>query len=623
MSPATDALPTATAPVSLPTPEPQADPTFEVGLVMAGAISAGAYTAGVVDFLFEALNNWYDPHLLAAEFAWQKPRPPHAVQLKTMAGASAGGMCAALTAISILRGNTALFRQAWVQDIDIRELLKPGDLDGIDGLDKLQSVLNCDILKTIANSAIALPAAPVWPAWLGSELNFYLTLTNLNGLVYEVTQQGGASQRFVDHADRIQYRLLKPGHPAPSLDPTKPADPLLDPSLRVLWATLPTGMTPEQAATLPAQRLAAWDELKTAALATGAFPVALLNRQLTFDDPYYDSRTWWYGGAAVWPPHVQRKGKPDLRRNPADPYPAPYLFVDGGMTNNEPLELVRRTLVGDITGKEPSNNNGLTARYASVMIDPFPSDANDFAYNQLKQELPQVITAIYTTLRNQARYRTEDLLGALDLDEHSRFLIAPIREAAPAATPGPAQPPVPSLASGTLGAFGGFLHQPFRAHDFQLGRRNCQRFLQQWFTLPANNPLFNNWPAALKKDPRFYTTQPATPATAERLPIIPLLGTARQPVPAPVWQAAQMPAVTLQDDVAPLIEARLDRLTRLLGTHVPGNWWWAAVGYRWFIQPKLRKKAQQIVMDTIGAALTTADLLSGSLASPRPWWRFW
>ena len=32
--------------------------TFEIGLVMAGAVSAGAYTAGVVDFLIEALDTW-------------------------------------------------------------------------------------------------------------------------------------------------------------------------------------------------------------------------------------------------------------------------------------------------------------------------------------------------------------------------------------------------------------------------------------------------------------------------------------------------------------------------------------------------------------------------------------
>ena len=31
---------------------------FEIGLVMAGAISAGAYTAGVIDFLIQALDEY-------------------------------------------------------------------------------------------------------------------------------------------------------------------------------------------------------------------------------------------------------------------------------------------------------------------------------------------------------------------------------------------------------------------------------------------------------------------------------------------------------------------------------------------------------------------------------------
>lgn len=31
---------------------------FEIGLVMAGAVSAGAYTARVIDFLLQALKEW-------------------------------------------------------------------------------------------------------------------------------------------------------------------------------------------------------------------------------------------------------------------------------------------------------------------------------------------------------------------------------------------------------------------------------------------------------------------------------------------------------------------------------------------------------------------------------------
>ena len=38
--------------------ENQNPPPFEIGLVMAGAVSAGAYTAGVMDYLLEVLETW-------------------------------------------------------------------------------------------------------------------------------------------------------------------------------------------------------------------------------------------------------------------------------------------------------------------------------------------------------------------------------------------------------------------------------------------------------------------------------------------------------------------------------------------------------------------------------------
>ncbi len=34
------------------------EPTFEIGLTMAGAVSAGAYSGGVLDFLLQALDAW-------------------------------------------------------------------------------------------------------------------------------------------------------------------------------------------------------------------------------------------------------------------------------------------------------------------------------------------------------------------------------------------------------------------------------------------------------------------------------------------------------------------------------------------------------------------------------------
>jgi hypothetical protein len=108
----------------------------------------------------------------------------------------------------------------------------------------------------------------------------------------------------------------------------------------------------------------------------------------------------------------------------------------------------------------------------------------------------------------------------LDPNVASRFLIAPKRdnEAFP-------------IASGSLGSFGGFLSYDFRAHDFMLGRRNCQRFLDKYFVLPEGNPLFADCSSEMKA--RYRVDKLGKP----HLPIVPLLGPAREEVSLDRWPA--------------------------------------------------------------------------------------
>jgi len=67
--------------------------SFKLGINMAGAISAGAYTAGVLDFLTEALDEWHKAK------AQGETVPAHDVSIEVISGASAGGMCAAISAV--------------------------------------------------------------------------------------------------------------------------------------------------------------------------------------------------------------------------------------------------------------------------------------------------------------------------------------------------------------------------------------------------------------------------------------------------------------------------------------------------------------------------------------------
>ena len=70
--------------------------TFRMGLAMAGAVSAGAYTAGVMDYLLEALENWQNAKELGIPGV-----PKHRLLIEVLSGASAGGMTAILTAAAM------------------------------------------------------------------------------------------------------------------------------------------------------------------------------------------------------------------------------------------------------------------------------------------------------------------------------------------------------------------------------------------------------------------------------------------------------------------------------------------------------------------------------------------
>src|SRR3982750_1404482 len=70
--------------------------TFHVGLCMAGAISAGAYTAGVMDYLLEALDDWQK-----RKEKNEANVPTHNVVIPVMGGASAGGMTSIITASAL------------------------------------------------------------------------------------------------------------------------------------------------------------------------------------------------------------------------------------------------------------------------------------------------------------------------------------------------------------------------------------------------------------------------------------------------------------------------------------------------------------------------------------------
>ncbi len=163
------------------------------------------------------------------------------------------------------------------------------------------------------------------------------------------------------------------------------------------------------------------------------------------------------------------------------------------------------------------------------------------------------------------------------------------------------------MASAILGGFGGFLSENFRKHDFQLGRRNCQAFLQRHFVLPEGNPLF----AGLKGETKLLEKHRVRDRRGEpvlfeskevqrqtMLPIIPLTDELAKPIPRP---RPPDPSLVNLDRLEGLVRARVRRVGRtLIDTDLkPVIGWPARLGakaaLRLSIVPRLTKKIMAII----------------------------
>ncbi len=420
---------------------------FELGLVMAGAISAGAYTAGVMDFVIEALDSYY----AARERAdWTGPR--HGVKVPVLAGASAGGMTSAISAVHFMHdiahqrpgSDTASPKSnqlynSWVREIDIRKLLGTSD---IEKRRAVISALDSTALWDIASSALEAEGEKRKRPWVGDPLAVFLTVANLRGVPYGFQLYGtGSSDAYgmTNHMDDMRFAVTWNSETPAGFIDLKPGD-------------APGGN---------------WPTLARAALATGAFPIGLSPQVLSrrADDYYHRSD----------------------RRAPAfgDTKPDQYDFVcvDGGLMNNEPLELARRHLSGGIGNRNP--REGEEAQRAVIMIDPFPNlvEFNPEADND--DRLRAILPKMFGALVDQARFKPEELELAERSDVYSRFMISPSRRD----TQG--RQAEFAIASATLGGFGGFFEESFRRHDYLLGRKNCRSFLRRYLVLPETNPLFD------------------------------------------------------------------------------------------------------------------------------------
>lgn len=555
---------------------------IRIGINMAGAVSAGAYTAGVLDFLMEALEQWQAAKDTFREYLAHPapgPVPPvaplHDAVIEVFSGASAGGMCAAIASVMvqqpfqhILTGDeqntTNTFYESWVNKIDIHELLK---IDDVTDGKPLLSLLDCTIIDQIADYALT-PSQPTPRPYIDPSLTLFLTLTNTRGIPYQLYDDPSpTTEEFTAYyADRLQFET--------TVGSTPPLDSRAKP--------LPAGQ-PEQGA---------WDLLKLAAKATGAVPVALASRVIPRNAADYRIPNW----ASLCGPSV-----PLAPSFPAGTTTLQTVVVDGGVTDNSPFALADQHLASHGPAANLCENPSAADVVDAIVLTvaPFPmEDKFDPAYDPTRhQNIWSIIGSSFSVLISQSRFLGEDLAGIMRGTSYSRFVIAP-------SDPDCAQDQ--ALQCSTMGAFGGFISRDFRKHDFLLGRRNCQQFLRHHFSLPVSNPIVaaglaeaGSYAASIKalfgvKPP---SLQAATQYGEEWMPIVPLCGTATAEVPGPV--RTLIPAAVV-DPIVDLIVSRLNAIRSQLAPGKLGGIVSSALGFllnTWIVKGKVKDAIKDALLN--------------------------
>ena len=479
--------------------------TFDLGLVLGGTVSAGAYTAGVVDFLLEALDEWS-----AAKRERPRDVPSHRVRLKVVAGTSGGGVIGATLAKALpyafphvsasttasVAARNPLY-DVWVNRLSLEGFAATGDLDGAEALGSLlcpQPLI--DVMGQLVryeHEAIADRSD-----YVGDSLELILTLSNLRGMPYAVAFSGRATREyFIDHADYIRFACSpRKGERAPA-----PRPDAFDAIYLVDQPREPDEM--------------GWPELGAFARGTSGFPVGFPGVKLKRPLRHYAYRPVVVPSDNGTAQVRLRAPVFELLADQAGNLPELYDFVavDGGATNNQPIELARTALAG-LLGRNP--RHAKKAFRGIMLVDPFAERPN-FADDSFSTRLFATGPGTIASLVKQARYASADLLLALDPECFSRFLITAVRQVK---ADMPAVIGSPAIATAGMSAFLGFFAESFRRHDFLLGRRNCQDYLREEFTLDRENPVFVEAEAAAPGAIWGPIPDDGT------LPVVPLVGTA-------------------------------------------------------------------------------------------------
>lgn len=504
------------------------DRTYYLGLSMAGTVSAGTYTAGCLIELDNWLKTWRaaikanQPVKLIAQVDAGRYKkgdeielaaseiPNHNVKITSMTGSSGGGVSAMLYAIDMATEWEYNFLEKTWMNFNIEDMLNTGDIGGPDNNDagcddknkpkkrgaivpKAISALNvlpiekviCELRK-LEFAVNNLPNID----YVTDHIEIYQTLSNYEAIPYNLVMYGNkldAPGTFHNHFDYVRYSISKHtgNRPPDSFRPFR-HDLQIEPGIL--------------------GNNAIWQLVLQSTPATGAFPIGFAPREV--------DRTWdEYQGKLFY----LKYSLPGSRVNYIDIDPAwkkdtgeklKMKYFDGGTFDDEPHDLARASILRylnyyeririieentkqgkDIKEEEIEDkwdclpNKGIDTIGSIILINPFPTHKEPVTPGQEVKDIPSLFqqpSLLISALMDQGRFHSDWIEKVLDEQYYSRYIISPDR-------PNKSGDAHYLLAGAIFNAFGGFLDQKYRKHDYELGHYNTYKFLFDSLALPVDN----------------------------------------------------------------------------------------------------------------------------------------
>jgi predicted acylesterase/phospholipase RssA len=393
----------------------------KLAVVISGATSLGSYEAGVMYEVLEAIARHNE-----------KASDDERIEIDVITGASAGGMTACILAQHLSCGDQPLLDNpkqslrdpynnplynAWVKDVDIRQLLK------VPLKDQKYSLLQTEVVEEIGKKYLQdEPRMNKKHPSAAPKIHIGIAMSNLSGFNFAISTDYTRSRKdqtkgtekfsYTRYKDQFFCLASRNGDVDATLveiDRETIRNPQTDKGV-INWDTFR-----EQS------RDTNWKELRDVGLSSGAFPFAFKARK------------------------IERFGGLGKRKNRI----GEYLYTDGGVFENEPIGMAK-TLVENIDQPGLSSN-----RYYLYIAPGLPKLSENPLTQNKEPDFLAVGVALLNSIFQQSRFQ-DWVMEEMD---------APVFSITATDS---------DLIGDVFSAFSGFLEEKFRAYDYNIGRERAR-----------------------------------------------------------------------------------------------------------------------------------------------------